>query len=281
MNPHETQETQETQEGTGQPRLLPSADRPAGAPARYTLNYPSTWSHLDLDPHTRDAAIRRRVEEQAKGTDAEPDQVDRLIRQTRKSAREAYAQGALQVGSLIVFLPDGSTLNASAMVLRTRIPDGEPTDLAEIMLAAGVRNNRKSVGRGSGLNRVEIMELPEVGSVGRMTSLEDFDYFGQATIRTAVHQVVIPVPSSRDLMVLASTTANISLAEKFFEVFDAVAATFRFHDAEAPADADAEAPADADAEAPADADAEAAADADAPADADTDAAAAVGTESGK
>ncbi|MDQ8703441.1 hypothetical protein RCO28_13225 [Streptomyces sp. LHD-70] len=245
MNPHETQE------GAGQPRLLLSDQRPPDAPARYTLKYPSTWSHLDLDPHTRDAAIRRRVEEQAKGAGAEPEQVDRLIRQTRKSAREAYAQGALQVGCLIAFLPDASTLNASAMVLRTRIPDDEPTDLAEIMLAAGVQNNRKSVGRGSGLNRVEIMELPEVGPVGRMTSLEDFDYFGQATIRTAVHQVVIPVPSSRDLMVLASTTPNISLAEKFFEVFDAIASTFRFHDSEAPADAD------------------------------TDAAAAVGAESGK
>ncbi|MGW2719120.1 hypothetical protein [Streptomyces sp. NPDC001492] len=224
----------EAQDGNGRPRLLPSDERPSGAPARYTLKYPSSWSHLDLDPNTRDVAIRRRIEEQAKGVEVERERVDALIREIRKSAREAYAQGALQVGYLLGFLPDGSTLNATAMVLRTRIPEGEPTDLPQMMLAAGVQNSRTSVGRGSDLNRVEIMELPEVGSVGRMTSLEDFDYFGQATIRTAVHQVVIPVPSSRDLMVLASTTPNISLAEKFFEVFDAVAGTFRFHDSEDP-----------------------------------------------
>lgn len=227
MNPHE-------EPGAGRPRLLLSDERPSGAPARYSLRYPSTWSHLDLDPHTRDAAIRRGIEEQAEGTKAERDQVDALIRDTRKSAREAYAHGALQVGHLLAFLGDGSTLSATAMVLRTRIPDDQPTDLTQQMLAAGVQINRTSPGRGTDLNRVEIMELPEVGSVGRMTSLEDFDYYGKATVRTAVHQVVIPVPSSRDLMVLASTTPNIALAEKFFPVFDAIAGTFRFHDAEVP-----------------------------------------------
>ncbi|MGD6747577.1 hypothetical protein ACOKM3_37735 [Streptomyces sp. BH106] len=224
----------ETQDGDGRPGLLPVGERPEGAPARYTLKYPSSWSHLDLDPNIRDVAIRRRIEEQAKGIEVDREQVDSLIRDTRRSAREAYAQGALQVGYMLGFLRDGSTLNATAMVLRARIPDGEATELTQMMLAAGMRNSRTSVGRHSELNRVEIMELPEVGSVGRMTSIEDFDYFGQATVRTAVHQVVIPVPSSRELMILAGTTPNISLAAKFFEVFDAIAGTFRFHDSEEP-----------------------------------------------
>ncbi|MFG2895346.1 hypothetical protein [Streptomyces sp. NPDC048248] len=233
MNPNETTD------GNGQQRLLISDQRPPGAPARYTLRYPSTWSHLDLDPHTRDVALRRRIEEQAesmraKGKEVPRELVDELIRNTRKSAREAYAQGALQVGSLIAFLSDSSPLSATAMVLRTRIPEGESTDLADLMLAGGIHVNRTSPGRGSELNRVHIMELPEVGSVGRMTSLEDFDHKGPALVRTAVHQVVIPVPSSRDLMVLVSTTPNINMAEKFFEVFDAIAATFRFHDSEDP-----------------------------------------------
>ncbi|MDI3405752.1 hypothetical protein [Streptomyces cavernicola] len=232
MNPSETSGISERADGDGRLRLLPSAERPQGAPARYTLKYPSTWTLLDLDPSTRDVAIRRHIEEQAKGTDAKPEVVDRIVRETRKSAREAYAQGALQVGSLLAFLPDVSTLMATGLVLRTRIPEGEPTDLGELMLAGGIHVNRTSAGRGSELNRVEIMELPEVGSVGRMTSLEDFDYYGKALVRTAVHQVVIPVPSSRDLMVLAGTTPNISMAEQFFDVFDAIAATFRFHEPE-------------------------------------------------
>ncbi|WP_187370000.1 hypothetical protein [Streptomyces boluensis] len=233
MNPNEAQD------GNGRPRLLPSDERPQGAPARYTLKYPSTWSHLDLDPNTRDVALRRQIEEQAeslraKGKDVSREVVDEMIRTSRRSAREAYAQGALQVASLVVFLADGSPLSATAMVLRTRIPEDESTDLAELMLAGGMQVNRTSPGRGSELNRVHIMELPEVGSVGRMTSLEDFDYKGPAPVRTAVHQVVIPVPSSRDLMALVSTTPNINMAEKFFEVFDAIAGTFRFHDAEDP-----------------------------------------------
>ncbi|MFG2226632.1 hypothetical protein [Streptomyces sp. NPDC048644] len=133
MNSHETQD------GTAQPRLLPSDERPSGAPARYTLRYPSSWAHLDLDPNTRDVAIRRRIEEQARGTQAKREHVDSLIRQTRKSAREAYAQGALQVGCMIQFLDDGSTLHATAMVLRTRIPEGESTDLTYLMLAGVCR----------------------------------------------------------------------------------------------------------------------------------------------
>ncbi|NLU66429.1 hypothetical protein HCC30_03975 [Streptomyces sp. HNM0574] len=215
--------------------LLPSDERPPGAPARYTLKFPSTWSHFDLDPSTRDASIRRRIEEQAKGhAKLTRDQVDSLVREARKAAREAHAQGALQVCGLLTFLADGSTLNATTMVMRTRIPEDQSADLVEQMTAAGVANNRRSPGRGTDANRVEIVELPEVGSAGRMTSIEDFDYFGKATVRTAVHQIVIPVPSSRDLIVIGSSTPNISLSENFFNVFDAIATTFRFHDEEVP-----------------------------------------------
>lgn len=224
--------TQHEAQGGERPVLLPSDERPEGAPARYTLKFPSSWTHFDLDPSTRDVSIRRRIQEQAKGHQVEREQVDALIREVRKAAREAYAQGALQVAGMIAFLDDGSSLNATTMVLRTRIPEGETTDLVEMMLSAGLQNNRTSVGRGTDANRVEIIELPDVGSAGRMTSVEDFDYFGRATVRTAVHQTVFPVPGSRDLLVLASTTPNINLLEDFFKVFDAIAETFRFHQEE-------------------------------------------------
>lgn len=224
----------EAQSGAGRPRLLPSDERPEGAPARYTLNLPSSWVHFDLDPNTRNVAIRRRIEAQAEGQGLRREQVDALIREARRSAREAYAQGALQVSGMLTFLADGSTLNATSMLLRTRIPEDEPTDLVQMMLSAGVHQNRTSVGRGTDANRVEIIELPEVGSAGRMTSVEDLDYFGKASVRTAMHQIVIPVPASRDLLVIASSTPNIGMLEAFFKVFDAIAATFRFHDGESP-----------------------------------------------
>lgn len=213
----------------GRPALAPPGERPAGAPGRYSLNFPSSWEHLDLDPNTRDASIRRRIEAEAAGLDVPREQKDTLIRDTRRWAREAYAQGALQIAGLVRFLADNSTLNATTLVLRTRIPEGESTDLVEIMTSAGLQNHRTSVGRGTDANTVEVVDLPEVGSAGRMTSVEDLDYFGKATVRTAVHQIVIPVPSSRDLMVLGSSTPNISMLEDFFKVFDAIAGTFRFH----------------------------------------------------
>ncbi|MFF8373611.1 hypothetical protein ACF05W_33030 [Streptomyces lydicus] len=75
----------------------PVTERPEGAPAGYTLRFPDSWWQLDLDPSTRDASIRRRIEDQVKqAPQLSREQVDALIRTTRRTAREAHAQGALR-----------------------------------------------------------------------------------------------------------------------------------------------------------------------------------------
>lgn len=212
-----------------------AAERPAGAPAWYTMRIPSSWWHFDLDPNTLDGSIRRRVEAAAAGhRDVTREQVDSLARRLRKMAREAHVRGAVQAAGMLGFLSDGSTLLATSVVLRIPIPEDEGDDLYGLMAAAGVQNNRNSVGRGTGANTVEIMEIPALGAVGRMTSVEDVDYFGQATVRCGVHHVVVPVPNTRDLVMISSSTPNMTMLDEFFEVFDAVAATFRFLDGPRP-----------------------------------------------
>jgi hypothetical protein len=232
----------ETDEDKGHGHMTDTAaERPAGSPTGYRINFPKSWWHFDLDPSTRDASIRRRVEKVAAGRDdIDREQLDSLVRELRRTTREAHARGALQAAGMLAFLTDGSTMTATTVVLRTEIPEGEPADLYPLMVSAGVHNNRASVGRGTGANTVEIMEVPELGSVGRMTSVEDVDYAGRATVRTGMHHVVVPVPGSRTLLIISSSTPNITMLDEFFEVFDAIAGTFRFRDGAGPEGVDIE-----------------------------------------
>lgn len=51
---------------------------------------------------------------------------------------------------------------------------------------------------------------------------------GRGTVRTALMHTVVPVPNSRDFLVVSSSTPNLSLVDAFFDVFDAISGTVRF-----------------------------------------------------
>ncbi|MEV7524606.1 hypothetical protein [Streptomyces sp. NPDC091371] len=209
----------------------PLTDRPPGAPGHFSLEFPQSWWHLDLDPRTRDNAIRRRIEEQTQGQDyVSADDVDAMVRTTRSVAREAYGQGALRAAGMFRFLDDGSTLMAATVVLRVRAPEDGSADMAELLMPVALKNARNPLGRGTPANSVEMIELPEAGPAGRVTAIEDVDYFGRGHVRTALMHTIAAVPNSRDFLVISSTTPNLSLVTEFFEVFDAISSTLRFED---------------------------------------------------
>ncbi|MGW7636719.1 hypothetical protein [Streptomyces decoyicus] len=211
----------------------PVTERPEGAPAGYQLRFPDSWWHLDLDPSTRDASIRRRIESQVKkAPQLSREQVDELIRSTRRTAREAHAQGALRASGMLRILKAGSgplVLSATTVVLRISVPEDQSEDLADLVVAAGVQLGTAAEGTGLPPGEVELVELPQVGAAGRVTRIEDVDYQG-TPVPTAVRHTLIPVPNSRDYLVLASSTPNVDLADQFYEVFDAIAESFRFED---------------------------------------------------
>jgi hypothetical protein len=207
----------------------PVTEQPAG----YTVRFPDSWWHLDLDPNTRDASIRRRIESQVrKAPQLSREQVDALIRSTRRTAREAHAQGALRASGMLRILQAGSgplVLSATTVVLRMSVPEDQSEDLADLVVAAGMQLGTEAEGTGLPPGEVEVVELPEVGPVGRITRIQDVDYNG-TPVPTAVHHTLIPVPNSRDYLVLAGSTPNVDLADQFYEVFDAIAESFRFED---------------------------------------------------
>lgn len=200
----------------------------ATAPRQFTLSYPDSWWTLDLDSATRDAAIRRKIEAQAQGDDVDRDLLDHLVRATRKTAREAHAQGALQVAGMIQFTQSGAVLSATALVMRVTPPEDSSTDLAELLIPVALKNADNPMGRGTRANRVEMVELAEVGPAGRATSIEDIDYWGRGTVRTAAMHTIVPVPHSRDFLVVSCLTPNLSLVDALFDLFDAISGTLRF-----------------------------------------------------
>ncbi|MGW1000252.1 hypothetical protein [Streptomyces sp. NPDC002520] len=200
----------------------------AAAPQNFTMAYPPSWWKLDLDSNTRDAAIRRAIEAQAEGHGVDREWVDTVVRTTRKSAREAAAQGALQLAGMLQFTESGATLSATTVVLRVPVPEGASTDLSELLLPVALKNADNPMGKGTRANKVDMLELPEVGTVGRATAIEDIDYWGRGTVRTALMHTIVPVPHSRDFVVISSSTPNLSLLDAFFDVFDAISGTLRF-----------------------------------------------------
>ncbi|WP_240979867.1 hypothetical protein [Streptomyces sp. HNM0574] len=217
----------------------PVTERSGTTPVGYGLRFPDSWWHLDLDPATRDASIRRQIESQAEGAPQLPrEQLDSLIRTTRQTAREAYGQGALQASGMLRILKAGTAplvLSATAVVLRMTVPEGESEDLADLVVGAGMQVATAAEGTGLPPGEVELLELPGVGAVGRITRVEDVDIKGNR-VPTAMRHTLIPVPHSRDYLLLACSTPNVDLAEQFYEVFDAIAASFRFDAADSTAD---------------------------------------------
>ncbi|MEW1749116.1 hypothetical protein ACIQU1_04695 [Streptomyces angustmyceticus] len=211
----------------------PVTEQPAGAPTGYTLRFPDSWWHLDLDPSTRDASIRRRIESEVeKAPQLSRERVDALIRSTRHAAREAHAQGALRAAGMVRILRAGSgplVLSATTVVLRISVPEDQSEDLADLVMAAGMQLGTAAEGTGLPPGEVELVDLPHVGAVGRISRIEEVDHRG-TPVPTAVRHTLIPVPNSRDYLVLASSTPNVDLADQFYDVFDAVAESFRFED---------------------------------------------------
>ncbi|MGW2343700.1 hypothetical protein [Streptomyces sp. NPDC001661] len=211
----------------------PVTDRATGAPAHYKLRFPGSWWYLDLDPNTRDASIRRRIEHQAKGVpQLSRERLDTLVRDTRRIAREAHAQGALQAAGMARF-PGGDTMiSATSVVLRMPVPEDQSADLAEVLFGAGLQAGGPQ-SSGYPPREVSLVELPGVGAVGRISSVEDIDYKGRP-VPTALLHTLFPIPNRREFLLVSSSTPNVELREQFFEVFDAIAGTVRFVEVKSP-----------------------------------------------
>ncbi|ANW20431.1 hypothetical protein [Streptomyces clavuligerus] len=211
----------------------------AAAPRHFTMDLPDAWWTFDLDPGTRDASVRRYVEEQARGRPVGRALLDRVVRMAHGAVRDAAARRALRAAGLVMFLPEGSLLFATTVVTRVAPPADPSADLAELLLPVLRRNEHDGAHEDPGadrrVTRIATPVLPGLGPVGRVIGIEDVQLgcpdadcgLGES-IPMALMHTVVPVPHSREFLVISSATPNLSLTEEFHELFAAIGGSLRF-----------------------------------------------------
>jgi hypothetical protein len=198
----------------------------------FSLTVPMNWWEFDLHPATRDDSVRRLIARRVKENSALADHRDVLTRFLKRAARDAYESGAVYIGCMAQNF-DRLPLTASVTVslVGARRPDGQllPADPASI---AGSLRPKEAAREGDTWRKVTTVEIPETGLAARTYGIEDVAVPGDPrTVRAALMQTFIPLPGRPDHVALvAGSTSVVDLAESFFDVFDAVTASFRYRE---------------------------------------------------
>jgi len=198
----------------------------------FRLTVPASWWEFDLHPATRDDSVRRLIAQRAKENPALAEHRDVLTRFLKKAARDAYESGAVYIGCMAQNF-DRLPLTASVTVslVGARRPDGQllPADPASIV--AGLRP-KEAAREGDTWRKVTTVEIPETGLAARTYGIEDVAVPGDSrTVRAVLMQTFIPLPGKTDQVALvAGSSSVVDLSDAFFDVFDAVTASFRYRE---------------------------------------------------
>lgn len=193
---------------------------------RFSIAYPNSWWRVDLHPAVRDAEIRKRLLDGMTDRDQAryADDIRDAVRAARKWAAACYEQGALQFFGFFDVI-DGISLTALTMVLRYVVPDDEELDLADLMVGFAVHNAGVPLGKGTAANRTELLDLPNAGPAGRFTSIHEVDFEGLETTRFSVMNTIVPLPGTREMLIVTSLTPNVDFADQFLVLFEQIADT--------------------------------------------------------
>jgi hypothetical protein len=193
---------------------------------RFTIAYPASWWSVNLHPAVRDSEVRKRVLSGL--SDAERIEHAELIRQVTRSAKKwaaaCHEQGALQFFGFFEII-DEVPLTAVTMVLRYVVPDDLEPDLSDMMIGIAMRNAGLRLGKGTVANRTEILDLPDAGPAGRCTSVEEVRTADLPPGRVAVMNTLVPLPGTREILIITSVTPNLEYADHFLALFERIADT--------------------------------------------------------
>jgi hypothetical protein len=187
-------------------------------PAEFLVEVPDHWARFDLS----DDALARARKAALKQTRTPVDRMraEDLFRQARALNRAARKRGAVWgAGTATVY--DDALFMGHIMVFAVHTPDGqafEPTTLARTGDSSDVHPRS-----------VLAVELPHVGSVVRVVGTERVAVTAHDHVDMLTHHTFIPIPGAeRDFFMITCCSPNLPLAESVYELFDAIASTFRF-----------------------------------------------------
>src|SRR5690242_21790231 len=123
------------------------------------------------------------------------------------------------------------TASVTVSLVGARRPDGQllPADPASIV--AGLRP-KEAAREGDTWRKVTTVEIPETGLAARTYGIEDVAVPGDSrTVRAVLMQTFIPLPGKTDPVALvAGSSSVVDLSDAFFDVFDAVTASFGYRE---------------------------------------------------
>jgi len=196
-------------------------------PTSFSITVPANWFEIDIHPDTRNSAITTLVTERTRQVPALYEHRTALVRALRSAARSAYTNGAAYCGAMVEGF-DTALMTASITVSIVPAPDvnAGPDAIRDQLRAIPER------GRDSPWRRVEQAQLPHVGAVPRTRGVEDISLpDGAGWIRAALMQTFVPFPGPTltRVAIITSSSPILALTDEFFDLFDAITSTFRFH----------------------------------------------------
>jgi hypothetical protein len=199
----------------------------------YTITVPESWFELDVHPATRDDSIKRLVEDRVRGNQPMWDARKGIIKLLREQARVAHNAGATYCASFAIPTDEGP-VTGSVVVSLVRGPAGatrEEDDRGE-HLASLYTPVPRGKGEFDPYTMVSSVEIPTCGHCARSWGIADLDVeggpaAGGAVIRNVFMQTAIPVPGFNKVFLISASSPVVALADDLFDLFDAVAGTFR------------------------------------------------------
>lgn len=192
------------------------------------LRTPAAWVDLDLDPTTRAASIAAMVEEKAAGDR------ERIRAMLDSAAGDAAGEGAV-FASLFSDTVAGKAVSASLVVSVVDADSDEAAggvgpglsadtaELQEIRLAIA-EDLAADFHEGGAESELRALEAGPAARVRSRIAVED----DQEPTTVDLVQYFVPFPNGDRLAVLSFSTPNVSLADAFGEVFDAIASTLQW-----------------------------------------------------
>ncbi len=207
----------------------PAAERDAAeldAGVGFTLAVPESWFELPLSPLTRDAGITALVEQRVAAVPELREHRSTLARLLRRQAREAWESGARYCASMVEPTEDGP-ITASVVVSIVRGPlgvrPGEPEHTAALLAPL---TPKTAASEDDTWRKVAPAQVPGAVGAARAWGVEDVDLPEDAGwVRTVSMQLLVPVPGTTRIVLVACSSPVVALAEPLLDVFDAICST--------------------------------------------------------
>lgn len=198
----------------------PWEDEDATTPPKdYNLVVPDGWFKLVLDPEHRDRSIIALAEQQFHGVDNAPLLKEQVMRELQKTAKDAYQTGGIEL--YLSTLRVGPLPLSSSLLVSFPMPGMMPSS-SDVHTLADVLGRRGEEAAVVGLSAAG-RAVREFRSEAASPSTQLGNKLPTTTVK-----FYVPVPATKEWLILSFSTPLDPLARQMVGLFDAVADTLHW-----------------------------------------------------